>query len=112
MSFPRFISEFSIPFRSYIRGNADGHLMDVAAGGAANSIRVFGGWTLQIQMGPISVMSYEASQLGDHAAVAKRTRTRSAPDLNRVSLLSQFLGWLRKQRKRNVPGHRQRHSQG
>src|ERR1035437_11071122 len=42
---------------------------------AANSIRVFGG--LQIQMGPISVMSYAASQIGDHAAVAKRTRTRS-----------------------------------
>jgi hypothetical protein len=44
---------------------------------AANSIRVFGGWSLQIQMGPISVMSYAASQIGDHAAVAKRTRTIS-----------------------------------
>jgi hypothetical protein len=46
---------------------------------------------------------YEASQIGDHGAVARLTRTRSTPDLNRVRLLSQIPGVLRKQRKGNVP---------
>src|SRR5208337_1616050 len=46
---------------------------------------------------------YEISQIGDHAAVAKRTRAGSTPDLNRVRLLSQIPGMLRKQRKGNVP---------
>src|SRR6516225_6501482 len=46
---------------------------------------------------------YETPQIGDHAAGARRTRTRSAPDLNRVRLPSQIPGMLRKQRKGNVP---------
>jgi hypothetical protein len=46
---------------------------------------------------------YETSRIGDHAAVARRTRTRRTPDLNRVRLLSQIPGMLRKQRKGNVP---------
>jgi len=54
---------------------------------------------------------YEASQIGDHAAVARRTRTRSTPDLNRMRLLSQIPGMLRKQRKGNVPDTGGRHSQ-
>jgi len=47
---------------------------------------------------------YETSQIGDHGAVARRTRMRSTPDLNRVRLLSQIPGMLRKQRKGIVPG--------
>src|ERR1039457_6920797 len=47
---------------------------------AANSIRVFGGWTLQTQMGPISVMSYEASQIGDHAHSRKPSQPQWSPN--------------------------------
>ena len=46
---------------------------------------------------------YEASQIGDHSAVARRTRTRRTPDFDRVRLPSQIPGMLRKQRKGNVP---------
>jgi hypothetical protein len=40
--------------------------------------------------------------MGDHAAIARRSRTRSTPGLNRVRL-PQIPVMLRKQRKGNVP---------
>jgi hypothetical protein len=61
---------------------------------AANSIRMFGGWILQIQTWPI--FGNEASQIREHAGVAERTRMRIALNLNRVSLQSPLPSGLRK----------------
>jgi hypothetical protein len=66
----------------------------------ANSIRVFGGWTLQIQMGPISGMRHRKLEITPRSVTHKDEKR---PDWNGVSLPSQVPGMLRKQRKGSVP---------
>ena len=61
---------------------------------AANSIRMFGGWIFADS--DLAYFGNEVPQIGEHAAVAERTRMRIALNLNGVSLLSPLPSGLRK----------------
>jgi len=91
------------------RAHAAGHFATPPPVDTANSIRVFGGWTFCRFRDSFQVLGIAnwRSRRG-----SKTHKGQKRPDLNRVSLLSQVSSMLRKQRKGNVPGPRQRHSQG